>query len=201
MRHNEIKDELCDLLTKALVPSAVRDEPRIYPSRPAVPTPSKEPDPVRRINSLVDDDRGDILVRGFWARGTDCIIDVRVTNTDAKSQRHKDPDKILSQHEREKKRKYLEPCLKQRRHFTPFVVSTDGLLGREATVFLKRLASVLSDKWHQPYSVVCGFVRSRLSIAIARATHLCLRGSRVPTSQMCNRRPQWEDRAGLGLHH
>jgi hypothetical protein len=200
MRHNEIKDELCDLLTKALVPSAVRDEPRIYPCRPAVPPPQKEPDPVRRINSLVDDDRGDILVRGFWARGTDCIIDVRVTNTDAKSQRHKDPDKILAQHEREKKRKYLEPCLKQRRHFTPFVVSTDGLLGREATLFLKRLASVLSDKWHQPYSVVCGFVRSRMSIAIARATHMCLRGSRVPTSQMCNRRPQWEDRAGLGLH-
>jgi hypothetical protein len=73
MRHNEIKDELCDLLSKALVPSAVRDEPRIYPSRPAVPTPTKaEPDPVRRINSLVDDDRGDIVVRGFWARGTDC---------------------------------------------------------------------------------------------------------------------------------
>jgi hypothetical protein len=198
MRHNEIKDELCDLLTKALVPSAVRNQPRIYPiHHPAVPTPTKaEPDPVRRINSLVDDDRGDILIRGFWARGTD-----RVTNTDAKSQHHKDPDKMFSQHKREKKRKYLEPCLKQQRHFTPFVVSTDGLLGREATVFLKRLASVLLDKWHQPYSVVCGFVRSRMSIAIARATHLCLRGARLPTSQMCNRHPLWEDRAGLGLHH
>jgi hypothetical protein len=201
MRHNEIKDELCDLLSKALVPSAVRDEPRIHPCRPVEKTPApKEPDPVRRINPQVDDDRGDILVRGFWARGTDCIIDVCVMNTDAKSQRQRDPDKVLAQHERAKKNKYLEPCLKQRRHFTPFVVSTDGLLGREATFFLRRLSAILSEKWHQPYSVVCGFVKSRLSIAIARATHLCLRGSRVPTSQMCNRRPQWEDRAGLGLY-
>jgi hypothetical protein len=199
MRHNEIKDELCDLLTKALVPSAVRDEPRIHPCRPAAPTPAKE-DVVKRINPQVDDDRGDILVRGFWARGTDCIIDVRVTNTDAKSQRQKDPAKVLSQHEREKKRKYLEPCLAQRRHFTPFVVSTDGMLGREATFFIRRLSSILAEKWHQPYSVVCGFIKSRLSIAIARATHLCLRGSRIPTGQISNKRPLWEDRAGLGLY-
>jgi hypothetical protein len=32
MRHNEIKDELCDLLSKALDPSAVWDKPIIYPS-------------------------------------------------------------------------------------------------------------------------------------------------------------------------
>ncbi len=26
------------------------------------------------------DERGDVLIRGLWARGTDCIIDVRVTD-------------------------------------------------------------------------------------------------------------------------
>jgi hypothetical protein len=31
-------------------------------------------------------------------------------------------------HEREKNKKYLEPCFEQRRRFTPFVVSTDGRL-------------------------------------------------------------------------
>jgi hypothetical protein len=30
-------------------------------------------------------------------------------------------------------------------------------------------------------------VNARMSIAIVRATHLCLRGSRIPTSKMCNR--------------
>jgi hypothetical protein len=138
MRHNKIKDELCNLLTKALVPSAVCDEPRIHPCRPVVPTSAKEDPIVKRINPQVNDNHGDILVRGFWARGTDCIIDVRVTNTDAKSQRQKDPAKVLTQHEREKKRKYLEPCcLPQRRHFTPFIVFTDGMLGREATFFIR----------------------------------------------------------------
>jgi hypothetical protein len=42
---------------------------------------------------------------------------------------------------------------------------------------------------------VCGYVDARVSIAIVRATHLCLRGSRVPTSQMSNRRPV----VGVGL--
>jgi hypothetical protein len=73
MHHNEIKDELCDLLSKALVPSsAVHDEPIIYPCRPIIGTPAKEPHPVGRINSLVDDCK-DILVCGFWAHIMDCI--------------------------------------------------------------------------------------------------------------------------------
>ena len=76
MRHNKIKDELCDLLTKALVPSAVRDKPRINPCRPAAMTPAKEDPVVKRINPQVDNNRGDILARGFWACGTNCIINV-----------------------------------------------------------------------------------------------------------------------------
>ncbi len=79
------------------------------------------------------------------------------------------------------------------------MVSTDGLLGKEAKTLLKKLSSVLSEKWGKSYSEVCGYVNARMSIAIVRATHLCLRGSRVPASRMSNRRPQWEDKAGLSL--
>ena len=79
------------------------------------------------------------------------------------------------------------------------MVSTDGLIGKEAKTLLKKLSSLLADKWEKPYSVVCGYVNAQLSIAIVRATHHCLRGSRIPTSQMSDRRPQWEDKAGLGL--
>jgi hypothetical protein len=87
----------------------------------------------------------------------------------------------------------------QRRHFTPFVVSTDGLLGREASTFAKRLAQKLAIKWQRSYSQVCGYVNARLSIAIIRATHLCLRGSRIPAHKMSNKFPLWEDLAGLAL--
>jgi hypothetical protein len=54
---------------------------------------------------------------------------------DAKSNLSKDPSKVLSTHEWEKKKK----CLEQRRHFTPFVVSTNGLLGKEAKTLLKKI--------------------------------------------------------------
>ena len=63
----------------------------------------------------------------------------------------------------------------------------------------KKLSILLSDKWEKPYAVVRGYVNARMSIAIVRATHICLRGSRIPTSKMSNRRPQWEDKAGLSL--
>ncbi len=79
------------------------------------------------------------------------------------------------------------------------MVSTDGLIGKEAKTLLKKLSTLLADKWGKSYSDVCGYVNARMSIAIVRATHLCLRGSRVPSSQMSNRRPLWEDKAGLSL--
>ena len=186
------------MCSQALTNSAIRDEPLINTSRTtAEPTSANPTSPSDKHSN--DDDRGDLLVRGFWTRGTDVIVDVRVTDTDVTSYRSLPPSKVLEKQEREKKKKYLEPCLQARRHFTPFVVSADGLKGCEATVFMKRIAALLSEKWQRPYSEVCGYVNARISIAIVRATHLCLRGSRVPAAQMSNRRPQWEDRAGLGL--
>jgi hypothetical protein len=46
-------------------------------------------------------------------------------------------------------------------------VNGHGMLGRDATFLIRRLLAILADKWHQPYSVVCGFFKSWLSIAIA----------------------------------
>ncbi len=201
-RHNEIRDELVDLASKALIPSAVRDEPRIHSSHAATeekePTDPNQPAVTRQCKNR-NEDRGDILIRGLWARGTDCIINVRITDLDAKSNRSRDPMKVLAAHEREKKKKYREPCLEQHCHFTPFVVSTDGMIRKESKLLLKKLSALLSEKWEKPYSEVCGFINARMSIAIMRATHLCLRGSRIPTGQMSTRRPQWEDKAGLSL--
>ena len=159
--------------------------------------------PTQCMQHCPNADRGDVLVRGLWERGTDCIIDVRVTDVDAKSYRSRAPHKVLESQEREKKKKYLDACLKQRRHFSPFVVSTDGLLGKEAKVLMRTLAAKLAEKWEKPYSEVCDYVNARMSIAIVQATHRCLRGSRIPAGRMSSKLPQWEDKAGLGLfrHH
>jgi hypothetical protein len=131
-----------------------------------------------------NEDRGDVLICSIWANGTDCIIDVHITDIDAKSYHTKDPMKVLETHEREKKKKYLEPCLEQQCHFTLFVVSTDGLIGKEAKTLLKKLSARLAKKTGKQYSQVCGFVNARMSIAIVRATHLCLWGSRIPSAQI-----------------
>jgi hypothetical protein len=96
-------------------------------------------------------------------------------------------------------KKYLEACLEQLRRLTPLVVFTDSLRGKEAKILLKKLSALLAEKWEKPYSKVRGdYVNARIIIATVRATHLCLRGSRIPTGQM-RRDQQWEDKADLSL--
>jgi hypothetical protein len=45
---------------------------------------------------------------------------------------------------------------------------------------------------------MCGYVNARMSIAIVRALTSVYEAP-VPSSQMSNRRPLWEDKAGLSL--
>ncbi len=203
LRHNEISGEVMEWASKALSPSAVvRVEPLIHLDSNTAPDENAEAAPSatdsKRSHTANDGKRGDILIRGLFQRGSDCIIDVRVTDLDCKTNRNTAPEKVLKRHEKEKKTKYLQACLQQRRSFVPFVVSTDGMLGYEANNLLKLLSLKLSEKWQLPYSQVCGLVRSRVSIAIARATHLCVRGSRIPASKI-SRKVQWDDGAGVGL--
>ena len=140
-------------------------------------------------------------MRGLWEIGTDGLIDVQIVNTDSRSHRNRSPEAVLKTAERSKKKKHLNHCQQQRRHFTLFVVSTDGMIGDEANAMVKRLALVLSQKWEKTYSRVCGWLRSRIGIAIVRATHRCLRGSRISRDIMSipHKYPTWEDGAGLNL--
>jgi hypothetical protein len=88
---------------------------------------------------------------------------------------------VLEAHEREKKKKYLKACLEQFRHFSPFLDSTDNLLGKESRTLLKKLSALLAEKWEKLYSEICGYVHARMSIAMVRAPHLCFYGA--PESQ------------------
>ena len=95
----------------------------------------------------VTEHKGDLLIRDLWKQGTDSVNNMRVVNTDAPTHRTKDPVRCLHEAERGGKWVYLEACLQQRRHFSPFVASVYGLLGVEATATLKWLASRMSTKW------------------------------------------------------
>ena len=212
-RHDDVAHELGDLAQGAF--SYVRYNPAIQvrqssgPSSPTqVDSTDDNADPnnndgiahVENTDTLentqdtttstaMSNDRGDILIRGLWSTGTDTIIDVRLTNLDTQCQRGKDPDKILKEHEEAKNKKYKEPCKAQRREFSPFVASLDGFIGKTADKIIKKLSRALSEKWSKSYSAICGYVRSRISIALVRATHLSLRGSRIPASKISNKRP------------
>ncbi len=84
---------------------------------------------------------------GFWQRGRTCIFDMRITDTEAKSYQKKEFGKDLSQHEKEKKDKYLQTCLEMQKDFTPMVYLVDGIAGREARNAEKRLVTYLASKW------------------------------------------------------
>ena len=56
--------------------------------------------------------------------------------------------------------------MRRRRHFTPFVVSCDDLLGKEADVFLIPLSMKLAKKWHRSYSQTVSFVMTRFDISL-----------------------------------
>ena len=109
---------------------------------------------------------------------------MNVMNTDAKSHWTKDPERCLQEAERGKKWMYLEACLQQRRNFSPFFTSADGLLEVEATATLQRLSSLLATKWKQPYSKTCGYVKIRIAVILVRATNRCVQESRVPTHRI-----------------
>ena len=204
LRHNDLAAEWHELCATALTPSAVSDEPLIHSGRVITqgnngsglnagrrgPSNGNNPDP-REL-------RGDISAHGFWRRGTTAIFDVRIADTDAPSYRGQDPKKVLARHEKEKKDKYLDACIERRRQFTPLVYSVDGLMGSEARAASKRLASHLANKWKRAYSDVCGYVLSRQSLALVRATSLCLRGARDPTARI--RSPAWDSGTGLSLY-
>ena len=192
------------LARRAFTRTHVRNDPLIYQgcavtrkkSQPAGPGGSTAPGTSPPGDS---EQKGDLLIRDLWDNGTDSIHDMRVVNTDAKSYWGRTQEKCLEEADRGKKKMYLEACLQQPRHFSPFVAYIDGLLGVEATATLKRIASCLASKWKQPYSQTCGYVTRRVAITMVRATHRCIRGSRVPAHRSSVQRPQWEDRAGLAL--
>ena len=76
----------------------------------------------------------------------DSMYDILVMNTDATSYQFKKLEKCLETAEREKKNNCLGACLKQRQHFTRFIVSVGGLLGVEAKETQELIASQLATK-------------------------------------------------------
>jgi hypothetical protein len=103
---------------------------------------------------------------------------MRITDTNTRSYQKKDFGKILLQHKKEKKDKYLWTCLEMRKDFTPMVYLVHGIAGRKARNAERRLATHLASKWKRGYSQMVYYVRVRMAIAAVHANSLLNRGSR-----------------------
>ena len=76
---------------------------------------------------------------------------MQIVNLDTGSYLRQTSAKALATAEKEKKDKYLHPCLEHRRYFTPMVYSADGIPGTEAVVAKQRLALLISNKLEREY--------------------------------------------------
>eukprot|EP00957_Ditylum_brightwellii_P111594 8511905-Ditylum_brightwellii.AAC.1 len=118
---------------------------------------------------------------------------------DAKSYISKLLDQVLLMQEKEKKAKYLQACLDQHQHFSPFIVLVDGMLGKEAAMVLKQLSRKLAAKWECPISQASNYVKTTISLSIVTATNCHLQGSHMLLSLMSTQHFPYKDRAGVSL--
>ena len=60
--------------------------------------------------------------------------------------------------------KYVDAVEARQATFTPFVVSVDGVLGREARMFVNHLGDSIADMWKKSHSEVMGWVRANKDV-------------------------------------
>ena len=170
-RHNEIRDTTSALLKEVPHVHSVEIEP------PLQPLTSEELN--GRSANAQDNGRLDIKCKGFWNSTQDAFFDVRVCNSLASSYQNLGSDAIMRKNEREKRRAY-EQRVREIEHgsFTPLVISVTGGMGPSATIFYKRLASLIAEAKKQPYSKVITWIRCKIRFSLLKAAITSIRGSR-----------------------
>ena len=88
----------------------------------------------------------DVSVHGFWKRGTSALFDTQIVNLDTGSYLRQTSSKDLETTKKEKKDKYLQPCLVHWHSFTPMIFSMDEITRTEDVAAQKRLDLLLSNK-------------------------------------------------------
>ena len=169
-RHNRLRDLIAALLQE--VCANVSTEPLLQPITGESLGPSANKD---------DNARLDVCAGGFWGiEQQDAFFDVRVFYPFASSYRQSKLPSVYRQHENKKRREYGQRVREiERGSFTPLVFTTEGGMAGETTVFIKRLASMMSQKRNESYSCVLGWIRCTVSFCLLRSSLMCLRGTRT----------------------
>ena len=80
------------------------------------------------------------MIRGLWDCQVEAIIVVKLGDADKYTYNYEPITSLLVRWENIKKDKHGKQCNDQRKHFSPFVLSVDGILGREALVLTSQLS-------------------------------------------------------------
>ena len=103
-----------------------------------------------RQGSDISETRDDVLIRGLWERKTDAIINVKFVDSDADTCMFEPMVTFLAWWEKKKKDNHCKHCHEQQKHFSPFFLSVDGMLGREALVVLANFIQLVAEKIDEP---------------------------------------------------
>ena len=139
-----------------------------------------------------------MIVQGLWDCQFDAIIDVRNGDADADSYKYEPVTALLARWETIKKDNHNKHCHDQLKHFSPFVLSVDGILGKESLVLLSQLSQVMEEKREEPLPQVRGWVNGRIAIAVSRSYSQMICGARLP-SPLRERETGWNPESGIRL--
>ena len=168
-RHDSIRNFEAHMLKK--VCNDVQIEPPLQPVVGMTFRPSANTSNEARL---------DVRAKGFWRDGQNAFFDVKVTNAESDSLRHKTVKSVIQSSEKAKKTAYNTRVIEvEQGTFTPIILTVKGVLGPEGSRYNKTLANKIAEKTGERYDDVTRVIRVKTSFLVLRVALLCLRGSRT----------------------
>ena len=101
-----------------------------------------------------EETRADVRAHRFWRQVTTVLFYICIVNLDASSYLCIINEKVLVKYYMIKKDIHLQDCLESIRHFTPLVLSSERISGKEARVATWKMVSHLRFKLNIEYYIM-----------------------------------------------
>ena len=152
----KIRDKLPYLSWRALTSASVRADLLIHQAC------TRYKEEILQGSNKDNETRGDVVVQGLWDLQIDAIIVAKFWNADADTYKYGPMTALLARWEMINKDKHGNYCHCQRKHLSKFVISVEGMLGRESIVVLLQLSWVMSEKTKEPLLQVRGWLNGQI---------------------------------------
>ena len=91
--------------------------------------------------------RADWAARGFWEPQKQALFDCCIVNAESSSLKNTPLQTIFNQRKNKKITTYSNAATARRASFTPFLATCNAVFDKDADLYIKRLAVLLSKKW------------------------------------------------------